>query len=61
MIHCVILLFPKGEDVGFPCSSSIIAFLNNHDFGVFKTIYLEFVSGGGQAHFSPEACPCLLI
>ena len=46
------------EDVGgFPHSSSIIAFLNNHDFGG-----LEFVSGGRQACLPPEACHyCLLI
>ena len=56
-MNCVIVPFTKEGVVGFPHSSSIIAFLNNHDFGG-----LEFVSSGGQACLPPEACHyCLLI
>ena len=47
LVSFVIVPFTKEDVVGFPHSSSIIAFLNNHDFGSF-----EFVSSGRTGLFT---------
>ena len=46
-MNFVTVPFTKKDMVGFPHSSSIIAFLNNHDFGGF-----EFVSSGRTGLFT---------
>lgn len=55
-MNFVIVPFTKEDVVGFPHSSSIIAFLNNHDFEGF-----EFVSVEGQACLPPETCHYSLL
>lgn len=46
-MNFVIVPFTKEDVVAFPHSSSMIAFLNDHDFGGF-----EFVSSGRTGLFT---------